>query len=138
MNALNEKINRCQKLLETLPGIELSRHQQQEIFEANQATLKRKQYASFITSLIIMFIFIYYLYSYSFVGLCLFILLLGNFWNNINIWRFFQTWANTWPSLRACRSITSSFNSFFLSYCWILIWPLDLFITRCIYIKHVK
>eukprot|EP00026_Physarum_polycephalum_P019833 Phypoly_transcript_22039.p1 GENE.Phypoly_transcript_22039~~Phypoly_transcript_22039.p1 ORF type:complete len:112 (+),score=19.08 Phypoly_transcript_22039:155-490(+) len=43
VNALNEKILKCQKILESLSGIELSRQQQQEIYDANCATLKKKQ-----------------------------------------------------------------------------------------------
>ena len=43
VNALNEKILKCQKILESLSGIELSRQQQQEIYDINCATLKKKQ-----------------------------------------------------------------------------------------------
>lgn len=45
VNALNEKILKCQKILESLPGIELSQQQQQEIYDANCATVKMKRYA---------------------------------------------------------------------------------------------
>lgn len=44
MHSVNEKIARCQKLLEGLPGIELTRRQQEELYNTSVAQLQRKQY----------------------------------------------------------------------------------------------
>ena len=45
--SLRQKIEACKQHISTLPGISLSRDQQEEIYQQQQQLLKKKQYVNY-------------------------------------------------------------------------------------------